>query len=298
MPTLVSSRSVARVSATNRPAGRIASISAGVRNSIIRFLSSRPFCPTSPVVRGAAVWECFVLPERPSQASARGVTSRHVGASRFLRLADPGRVPSPAVAARRLGRLQCRRMGVPLGAVPRDPRPCSSASCCSTLLVRARGTVRAERAVSWWDVLGFARLALLTSPSASSTRRGGRRVMVLTIIVGVGAVLARARGSCGARRSRPRSLLRTTDGIGYIPAAAPRPGPTETRRHRHHRERVRRRSDDRVLAGRGIHGRMDLCVLTRLCLRGARRPIRVDGLGHTSPFPPVPRSTCGGRREQ
>ena len=36
----VSSRSVARVSATNRPAGRICSISAGVRSSIILFLSS------------------------------------------------------------------------------------------------------------------------------------------------------------------------------------------------------------------------------------------------------------------
>ena len=60
---MVSSRSVASTSATNRPAGRIASISAGVRNSIIRFLSSSILSDAAGecAVR-ASLGECFVLP--------------------------------------------------------------------------------------------------------------------------------------------------------------------------------------------------------------------------------------------
>src|SRR5690349_9998248 len=53
VPTFVSSRSVASVSATNRPAGRMASISAGVRSSIIALLSTCPFCRILSVGR----WE-------------------------------------------------------------------------------------------------------------------------------------------------------------------------------------------------------------------------------------------------
>ncbi len=55
-----------------------------------------------------------------------------------------------------------------------------------TLLVRARGTVRAERAVSWWDVLGFTVWHGLTIALGFFNAAWWAPVMVLTIAVGIG----------------------------------------------------------------------------------------------------------------
>ena len=55
-----------------------------------------------------------------------------------------------------------------------------------TLLVRARGTVRAERAVSWWDVGGFAVWHLLIVSLGFFDPARWAPVMVLTLFVAAG----------------------------------------------------------------------------------------------------------------
>src|SRR5688500_11574942 len=57
-----------------------------------------------------------------------------------------------------------------------------------TLLVRARGTVRAERAVSWWDVLGFTVWHALTIALGFFNQAWWAPVMVLTVVVGLSLV--------------------------------------------------------------------------------------------------------------
>ena len=86
---------------------------------------------------------------------ADGVPSSHVAATPFFGWLIPAAFLLPAwllVGWAVFGR---GRMGVRLGALPGDPAVFIG-QLVLTLLVRARGTVRAERAVSWWDVLGFA----------------------------------------------------------------------------------------------------------------------------------------------
>jgi hypothetical protein len=91
-----------------------------------------------------------------------------------------------------------------------------------TLLVRARGTVRAERAVSWWDVLGFTVWHGLTIALGFFGQPWWVPVMILTVLVGLGLVwLELVQLSREARTAAV--LMRTVEGIGYIPAPAPAP---------------------------------------------------------------------------
>lgn len=91
-----------------------------------------------------------------------------------------------------------------------------------TLLVRARGTVRAERAVSWWDVLGFGIWHVLTVSLGFFREAWWAPVLVLTILVGLALFWLELVQLW--REAKPSAmLLRTTEGIGYLPPRESRP---------------------------------------------------------------------------
>lgn len=91
-----------------------------------------------------------------------------------------------------------------------------------TLLVRARGTVRAHRAVSWWDVLGFTVWHALVISLGFFAEDWWAPVMVVAILAGVGLFwLALWQLWSEARPSR--FVLRTSEGMAYIPAAEASP---------------------------------------------------------------------------
>ena len=88
-----------------------------------------------------------------------------------------------------------------------------------TLLVRARGTVRAQRAVSWWDVLGFTVWQGLVIALGFFNPAWWAPVLVVAILVGLGLFWSALVQLW--REARPASLLmRTTEGIAYIPPMA------------------------------------------------------------------------------
>jgi hypothetical protein len=96
-----------------------------------------------------------------------------------------------------------------------------------TVLVRARGTVRAHRAVSWWDVLGFTVWHLLVISLGFFAEAWWAPVMVVAILAGV--VLFWLELWQLWSEARPsRFVLHTSEGVAYIPAetdgpeAAPR----------------------------------------------------------------------------
>ena len=93
-----------------------------------------------------------------------------------------------------------------------------------TLLVRARGTVRAERAVSWWDVLGFTVWHCLTIALGFFNQAWWAPVMVLTVARRARPVLARARAAVARGEAVGASCCAPPSGIGYIPAQAPPAG--------------------------------------------------------------------------
>ncbi|MET0812220.1 MAG: MFS transporter permease [Microbacterium sp.] len=87
-----------------------------------------------------------------------------------------------------------------------------------TLLVRARGTVRAQRAVSWWDVLGFTVWHALVIALGFFNPAWWTPVLIVAVLVGLGVFWSELAQLW--REARPTSiLLRTTEGIGYIPPA-------------------------------------------------------------------------------
>lgn len=89
-----------------------------------------------------------------------------------------------------------------------------------TLLVRARGTVRAHRAVSWWDVLGFAIWHALVIALGFFDPAWWAPVMVLAVLVGVGMFWLELWQLW--REARPSTiLLRTSEGVAYIPPQEP-----------------------------------------------------------------------------
>ncbi|KRA23192.1 MFS transporter permease [Microbacterium sp. Root61] len=92
-----------------------------------------------------------------------------------------------------------------------------------TLLVRARGTVRVERAVSWWDVLGFTVWHGLTISLGFFNQAWWAPVMVLTIFVAVALFWLELWQLW--REAKPSAMvLHTAAGVGYIPPpAAERP---------------------------------------------------------------------------
>lgn len=90
-----------------------------------------------------------------------------------------------------------------------------------TLLVRARGTVRAHRAVSWWDVLGFAVWHLLVISLGFFAEAWWAPVMVLAILAGV-ALFWVELWQLWSEARPSRFLLQSTDGLAYIPPSAAR----------------------------------------------------------------------------
>jgi hypothetical protein len=100
-----------------------------------------------------------------------------------------------------------------------------------SLLVRARGTVRARRAVSWWDVAGFTVWHGLTISLGFFVQSWWAPVMILTVFVGVGLFWLELWQLW--REAKPaRVLLRTSEGMGYIPPS-PRPPQDATAAGRH-----------------------------------------------------------------
>jgi len=96
------------------------------------------------------------------------------------------------------------------------------------LLVRARGTVRAERAVSWTDAAVLGAWHILVIALGVFDGRWWWPVLGLTILVGVAALWAGL--SQLWRETGPRvSLLRTATGVGYVPP--PREEPTRRAGH-------------------------------------------------------------------
>jgi hypothetical protein len=88
-----------------------------------------------------------------------------------------------------------------------------------TLLVRARGTVRAQRAVSWWDVLGFGVWHVLTIALGFFNAAWWLPVMIVTVIVGVALFWLELWQLWNEARPS-RILMRTSEGVGYIPPQA------------------------------------------------------------------------------
>ena len=75
--------------------------------------------------------------------------------------------------------------------------------------------------MSWWDVLGFGVWHLLTISLGFYNEVWWAPVMVLTIAVGLALFWLELVQLW--REARPSAILmRTTEGIGYIPAQAPR----------------------------------------------------------------------------
>lgn len=93
-----------------------------------------------------------------------------------------------------------------------------------TLLTRSRPSVRAERAVSWWDVLGYGVWHLLTIALGFFAAVWWAPVMVLTVLVGFALVWLQLWQ--GWREARGLTVVRhATDGTAYLapPAAQPPP---------------------------------------------------------------------------
>lgn len=100
-----------------------------------------------------------------------------------------------------------------------------------TLLVRARGTVRAHRAVSWWDALGFGVWHLLIIALGFYNAAWWAPVFALTIAVGIALLWLELWQLW--REASPTRLLRTAAGVSYL---APQPsaediGGDHTNRH-------------------------------------------------------------------
>ena len=84
------------------------------------------------------------------------------------------------------------------------------------LLVRARGTVRAERAVSWTDAGVIGAWHLLVVALGVFDGRWWWPTLAVTFVVGVAALWTSL--SQLWRETGPRiSILRTSGGVGYVP---------------------------------------------------------------------------------
>lgn len=94
-----------------------------------------------------------------------------------------------------------------------------------TLLVRARGTVRAHRAVSWWDVLGFTVWHGLVISLGFFAEAWWAPVMVVAILAGVGLFWLELWQLWS--EARPSRLLLHADGMAYIPPQADRQAPAD-----------------------------------------------------------------------
>lgn len=91
-----------------------------------------------------------------------------------------------------------------------------------TLLVRARPTARAERAVSWWDVAGLSAWHLLTISLGFFNQAWWLPVFLLTVVVGLTLFWMMLWQLW--REARPGVVsLRTTSGMSYFPPSGQTP---------------------------------------------------------------------------
>ncbi|GAA2013252.1 MFS transporter permease [Microbacterium ulmi] len=91
-----------------------------------------------------------------------------------------------------------------------------------TLLVRARGTVRASRAVSWWDVLGFTLWHALIVSLGLYRPEWWAVAMVAAIFVAVGLFWVELWQLW--REAKPGAvILHSSDGMPYLPPTPPPP---------------------------------------------------------------------------
>lgn len=91
-----------------------------------------------------------------------------------------------------------------------------------TLLLRARGTVRLHRAVSWWDVLGFGVWHGLVIALGFFDPAWWAMVMVVAILVGVGLFWLEL-WQLWSEAKPGRIVFRTTEGIAYLRPMASEP---------------------------------------------------------------------------
>jgi hypothetical protein len=89
-----------------------------------------------------------------------------------------------------------------------------------TLLVRARGTVREDRAVSWADVAVIGAWHALIVALGVFDGRWWWPVFGLTIAVGIAALWSSFTQLWREARGGP-VILRTAEGVGYVPPTAP-----------------------------------------------------------------------------
>lgn len=92
-----------------------------------------------------------------------------------------------------------------------------------TLLVRARPTARAEHAVSWTDIATIGVWNALIVALGVFSNPWWWPLFVVTVIVGVVALVAAFR-QLWAEARPAGTLLRTPAGVGYVPAPTQRPG--------------------------------------------------------------------------
>jgi len=89
------------------------------------------------------------------------------------------------------------------------------------LLVRARPTVRAERAVSWWDVLGFTVWHALTIVVGFYLESFFALALVLAIIAAIGLFWLSLWQLWNEARAGASRVVMTTAGPAFIPASDP-----------------------------------------------------------------------------
>ncbi|MFJ6652202.1 MFS transporter permease [Microbacterium sp. NPDC091313] len=96
-----------------------------------------------------------------------------------------------------------------------------------TLLVRARGTVRAERAVSWADVGGFAVWHLAVIGTGFFAPGWFVPVLVLAVAAAIGLFWLSLWQLWTESRAGARVYLRAADGTGFIPPTRPAAEPRD-----------------------------------------------------------------------
>lgn len=90
------------------------------------------------------------------------------------------------------------------------------------LLVRARGTVRAARAVSWQDVAGFTVWHGLVVVTGLFSSVWSPIAMVLALVAAVALFWSTLWQLWREAAGTARVVLRTADGTGYLPPEQPR----------------------------------------------------------------------------
>lgn len=97
-----------------------------------------------------------------------------------------------------------------------------------SLLVRARGSVRADRAVSWWDVAAFAVWHVLVIALGLFDPAWWGAVLVAALAVGIGTFWLEL-WQLWQEAKPGRLVLRTSEGVAYVPPAesTPRSEPRE-----------------------------------------------------------------------